>query len=667
MFLQETKEDMKTYDALMQPIKIGNVEIRNRVMTTAHLTNFGKDHNPSDQHVAYYGARAKGGTGLMVMGFPSVHPTSRNTGTDVDAFTDAVIPGLRALSDEVHKHGAKIFMQLGHSGRQQTGLWTRREIWAPSAIPCPLNGEMPKEMELEDIEEIIQGHADAAVRAKKGGMDGVEIHSGYGGYLLSSFQSPYMNRRDDEFGGSMENRMRFVLRVIDAVRAAVGADFVVGIQVQGHDYSPDGIDLPEAQAMARCYADTGKLDYMVVKASTYISGGMNIPDMQHPKKLWLPLADAIKEVVPELPIVAVGRINDADEAEQLIATGRVDLVAMTRQNIADPETANKLREGRGEDVRKCIACNQGCIDQVFKGQHVTCVHNPAAGFERELTDIRISDKPKRVVVVGGGPAGMKAAEIATRGGHDVTLFERRPQLGGQLRIAASLDGRSEIHEAVRWVARELDKLQVDVRLGQQATAEDVLALNPDVVIIATGSAPVKEIIGNKSFGIWETPGLDAPHVLNSWDVIEDNAQVGTSVLVVDDGEGGWKSAGLALELAGKGHSVKVSTPHTHIGARLGVFTQQKLTERILGSDIETLPYTTVRSVDGNSVQVVRGTKDVTLTGIDTVVLAGWHAPMTELYFQLKGKAARVERIGDALASRTMLEAFHEGERKARSI
>jgi mycofactocin system FadH/OYE family oxidoreductase 2 len=658
---------MNTYDALMQPIRIGNVEIRNRVMTTAHLTNFGKDHRPSDQHVAYYSARAKGGVGLMVMGFPSIHPTSRNTGRDVDAFTDDVIPGLKALTSEVHKHGAKIFMQLGHSGRQQTGLWTRREIWAPSSIPCPVNGEMPKEMEPEDIEEVIQAHADAALRAKAGGMDGVEIHSGYGGYLLSSFQSPYMNHRGDDFGGSMENRMRIVLRVIDAVRAAVGRDFVVGIQVQGHDYSPDGIELTEAKEMARRYADTGKLDYMVVKASTYYSGGQNIPDMQHPKKIWLPLAEAIKEAVPELPIVAVGRINNPDEAEELVANGRVDLIAMTRQHIADPETVNKLREGRVEDVRKCISCNQGCIDQVFKGQHVTCVHNPAAGFERELMEITLSDQRKRVVVVGGGPAGMKAAEIATRRGHNVTLFERRPQLGGQLRIAGSLEGRGEILEAVRWVERELGKLQVDVRLGHQATAEDVLALEPDVVVVATGSAPVKEIIGNKSFGVWTVPGLDAANVISSWDVIEDKAEVGNSVLVVDDGEGGWKSAGLALELAGKGHSVKVATPHTHIGAQLGVFTQQKLTERVFQSNIESLPYTTVRGIHGDSVDVVSRGKEDTLTGIDTVVLAGWHAPMTELYFQLKGKVTRVERIGDAIASRTMLEAFHEGERIARGV
>lgn len=523
-------------------------------------------------------------------------------------------------------------------------------------------------MEAEDVDEIVAAHAIGARHAKQGGMDGVEIHSGYGGYLLASFLSPFSNHRTDEYGGTLENRMRIVHRVVDAVRDEVGPGFLVGINLQGHDFSPGGLEVSDAQLIARSITATGKIDYVCVKAATYHEAHQNVPDMQHPKRLWEGLAAAVKAVV-DVPVIAVGRINDPHDAAEVLALGHADLVAMTRQHIADPETVAKIAEGRLDEIRPCIGCNQGCIDRLFAVTHSSCVHNPAAGYELELGigTLRTATVRRRVVVIGAGPAGLKAAETAARQGHEVILVERRSRTGGQLRIAAAIAGRGEIGGVVDHLDAMTAKYGVDVRLSWAPTADEVMALRPDHVIVATGSAPGSDIVGNLAQGIAVTPGLDQDHVLTTWDVLEDGAPVGRHVAVVDDGEGGWKGIGLALQFAGAGHHVDFLTPLPYVGSKLGAFTANLAVPRIHRSGIITHPFTTLTGVNGPRLDVVeRGTPGM-LGGVDTVVLAGWHRPVTELYFALKRLGAPVERIGDAVASRTMMEAVHEGERVARRV
>ena len=424
---------------LFEPIRLGNVEIRNRVVMTGHGTGLAENFLPSERHVAYYRERAMGGVGLIGMAFPQIHPTSQDVPGEPHAYNPAIVPGLQRIADAVHEYGARIVMQLGHGGRQGTSTFTERALWGPSNVPDPFNGEMPKEMEPEDIEEIIRAHAIGARHAKQGGMDGVEIHSGYGGYLLASFLSNFSNFRSDEYGGSLQNRMRIVLRVIEAIREEVGPDYLVGINLQGHDYSPGGLEPADAQAIARAMEATGGVDYICVKAATYYEANQNVPDMQHPKLIWASLAQAVKEAV-SLPVIAVGRINEPADAVSVLNNGQADLVAMTRQQIADPETVNKMREDRLDDIRRCIGCNQGCIDRLFKMTNATCVHNPAAGYELQLgiKTLKVAEHARRVVVVGAGPAGLKAAEVAARAGHQVILIERREHTGGQLRLAASI-------------------------------------------------------------------------------------------------------------------------------------------------------------------------------------------------------------------------------------
>ena len=505
-----------SYDALLSPFRLKHLELRNRVMMTAHVTNMAPLHLPTEQHVAYYRDRARGGIGLIVMGFPSVHPAGTNNVQEIAGYDPAIVPGLRAIAEAVHEYGTPIIAQLGHAGRQGNSAYTMRPLMAPSPIPCPLNREMPKAMEAEDLDEVVEGHALAAGHVQAAGLDGVEIHSAYGGYLLSSFLSPYMNEREDEYGGDLDGRMRLPLRVVHAVRDRVGPDYIVGMQINGDDFSPGGIELPEAQVIAQRLIATGALDYLVVKGSTYFVADQNVPDWQHERALWLPLAAGIKEAVGAFPVFAVGRINDPDEANAVIERGQADMVAMTRQHIADPETVRKLVEGRREDVRGCISCNQGCLDMLPKGRHITCVHNPAAGYEAELGigTLRPADAPRRVVVVGGGPAGMKVAEIAARRGHEVRLLERRDDLGGQVRLAGNVPGREEVREVVRYLETQVRKLGVDVRCGVTATADDEALADADAVVVATGSQPVRRLIGVRSYQLDGVPGLDLPHVLD---------------------------------------------------------------------------------------------------------------------------------------------------------
>lgn len=655
-------------ERLFEPIKLRDVEVRNRVVMTGHGTGMAKDYLPTEQHVAYYRERARGGVGLIGMAFPQIHPTSQDVPGEPRAYDPAIVPGMRAIAEAVREHGARIVMQLGHGGRQGHSTFTERALWAPSSIPCPFNLEMPKEMETEDIEEIIEGHVLGARHAKQAGMDGVEIHSGYGGYLLASFLSNFSNDRSDEYGGSLENRMRIVLRTVQAVRDEVGPDYLLGINLQGHDFSPRGLEPGDAQKIAASLAATGAIDYIVVKAATYFEAHQNVPDMQHEKALWAPLAAAVREAVP-IPVIAVGRINNADDAERILRDGAADMVAMTRQQIADPETVNKIRAGRIGDIRPCIACNQGCIDRLFDLQHSSCVHNPAAGYELELGHgtLRPADPPGHIVVLGAGPAGMKAAEVAARRGHCVTLLERRPVTGGQLRLAAKVRGRAEIGGVIEYLDRQLAQLEIDLRLEQDLGAAEIGALEPTHVIVATGSAPNGQIIGNRARGIMETPGLQQDQVLSVWDVLEDGKEIGQRVLIVDDGEGSWKSVGLALDLDASGHEVEFVTALPHAAAKLGPFSAQLAMKRLFQSGARMRAFTTLLAVEGRAARLLEQGKEHVAEDLDTIILAGWHQPVTDPYFELKAAGVPVSRIGDAVASRTMMEAVHEGERTARRV
>jgi 2,4-dienoyl-CoA reductase-like NADH-dependent reductase (Old Yellow Enzyme family) len=658
------------YEALLTPFELRHLRLRNRVMMTAHVTNMAPLHEPTEQHVAYYRDRARGGIGLIVMGFPAVHPAGVNNAQEIAGYDPRIVPGLRSIADAVHEHDTPIIAQLGHAGRQANSAYTMQPLMAPSAIPCPVNREMPKAMEPEDLDEVVKAHALTAGLVRESGMDGVEIHSAYGGYLLSSFLSPYMNERDDEYGGSLDDRLRLPLRVVHAVRERVGPDYVVGMQINGHDFSPGGLELPDAQVIAQRLVATGALDYLVIKGSTYFVADQNVPDWQHPRALWLPLAAGVKQAVGEFPVFAVGRLDDPAQANEVIERGQADMVAMTRQHISDPETVRKLVEGRPEDVRGCISCNQGCLDMLAKGRHITCVQNPAAGYERELGigTLKAAEAPRRVVVIGAGPAGLKVAETAARRGHDVRLVERRERVGGQVRLASTVPGREEIGEVVRHLETQVDKLDIDLRCGVTVQdADDELLRDADEIVVTTGSRPVPRLIGVRSHQLEDVAGLEESHVLDSWDLLERGVVPGHSVLVVDDGEGGWKALSIAAHLARTGHAVQLATPLPFVAAGLGPYSIGPYMRTVFDLGIVTHPFTIVRAVTPTAVELIKESRPATLEGLDSVVLCGWHEPVDDLYFDLKRRGVPVGRAGDAVAARTIMHAIHEAERVARAL
>ena len=420
---------------------------------------------------------------------------------------------------------------------------------------------------------------------------------------MAQFLSPYANHRADEWGGSLENRMRFLKEIAERVRKAVGHDFVLGMQISGDEFTPGGLSLDDYEVIVREIERSIAINYITVKACTYYCANLIVPGMQHPLGLWVPLASAIRETVERLPIFCVGRINSPLLAERIIAEGHADMMGMTRQHIADPETMNKTKEGRVDDIRECIACNQGCIDTIYKGHHLTCIHNPAAGYERELGIGTLDPAAERnnVIVIGAGPGGMKVAETAARRGHQVTLIEKNEHLGGRVLLAAKVPYREEFRGIIRYLEHQLSKLPVEIRTGQDATAASVCALAQDAVVVATGSVPRK--LGYESLrpDIREHNGIHQPNVLTCVEALQYDDRVGQRVLVVEDGESKWKVLSTAIYFAGQGKEVEIVTPLFYAGTRIGAMSVGPLYTKLFELGVKMTPLTGFKSIHGKTV------------------------------------------------------------------
>ena len=658
------------FQHLFTPLKIKNVTFKNRIMITGHGTLMGATGVPSERLIDYYVERAKGGVGLLVAEFATVHPgyTSVLCGCN-----ESLIPEFQKMTKAVKSHGTAIIEQIGHIGRQR--LPGQRLTWAPSAMPCPffdLIGLTPKTIEIEEIKEVVELFGKSARNVREMGFDGVEIHSLYGNYLIGGFLSPYSNKRTDEYGGSFENRMRIVYEVIDSVRNAVGDDYLVGMQLNGDDLVAGGLTMEDYQEIARLIDATGKIDYLTIKAGTYWTPNMVVPDMQHPLGIWVPYASGIKEVTSNAYIFAVGRINDPVYGEKILADGHADMVAMCRAHIADPEIANKAKEGRLEDIRPCVACNDGCWGMLWGG--FGCVHNPAAAHEKELGvgTLKPATSPKNIMVIGGGPGGLKAAEIAARRGHKVTLYEKDAQLGGQIRIAAKGAGRAELEGITRYLIIQVEKLGVDIKLNTEVTAEMVMKSGADEVILATGSTPRRvSFTGIPPYDPENPvpPGMDQDNVLTHWQLLKDDMPVGQKVIVADDGEAHWKGVSIAELLIDQGKEVEMIGPHDHLGYDITAERRMPLLRRVLKKGLVYTPYTMIKGIEGNTVNVynIHSRQERTIEGVDNVVLAYYNKANEDLYFELKGKVKELHRIGDCVAPRLSGDAIREGEMLARKL
>jgi mycofactocin system FadH/OYE family oxidoreductase 2 len=637
---------------LFSPLQLGRVTVANRVSFSAHLTNLADDGLPTERLIDYHVARARGGTGLIITEEQSVHPTDRAYEHLIEAFLPEVIPLYRRWTAAVHEYDTRIFAQLNHNGQQCSGAYSRLPVWAPSPIPDVLYRETPKAMEPEDIVEVIDHFARSAVHVREGGFDGVELQFGHSS-LARQFMSPLTNFRGDEYGGGFDERMRFPLEVVAAVREAVGADFTLGVRLCADELIPGGLTLDDSKLIAQRLQGTGQLDFFNLTLATfynlYLVGG----PMHMPLGYAVPLAAGIKEV-STLPVFATGRINDPAMAERVLADGQADMIGVVRGQIADPDFVAKAREGRTEEIRYCIACNQNCYGRVGLNRPIGCVQNPSVGCEASEGEhhVRPALRKKRVMVVGGGPAGMWAAKIATLRGHEVTLYERGDELGGQVLLAAKGAGRDEFGVLARNERKQLAALEVPVEYGVEVTADFVRARQPDAVIVATGSRPKACPVG----------GADGPAVFNIWQVLGDEAELGERVLLIDY-DGHHQATATAEFLAELGKTVHVITSSLFVGSELGPSQDLYLSrQRLLQKGVTFTPDFAVMEIAGTEVKGfnVYSNEWDSFGGYDSIVTAMGNDADDSLYFALKGAAPDLVRVGDCVAPRRVDMAILEG-------
>jgi mycofactocin system FadH/OYE family oxidoreductase 2 len=652
---------VSTYRYLFSPLKIGSVVVPNRINFAAHLTNLSENHRISDAHIYYYRERARGGCGLITTEELTVHPSDLAYDKLVDAFNPDVIPGFQQLTGTIHEYETRIFAQLNHNGMQADGKISRLPVWGPSPGKDPLFRETAKEMEIEDIRECIEFFAKSARHVVEGGFDGIELQLGHSS-LIRQFLSPATNHRQDEYGGSFENRLRFALEVVDAVCSTVGGDFTLGVRLNADEMHPKGgLTHEDAKRVALELEARGKIDFIDISLGTFQNLFLVEGSMHTPLAYAVPLSAGIRSVV-DIPVYASNRINDPHLSEKILEDGRGDMVNMVRALIADPQLPNKAREGRDDDIRHCIACNQGCIGRMGMGYTIGCMQTPAAGNEKKLgigTLIRCKI-PKKVVIVGAGPAGLEAARVAALRKHHVILFEKKEEVGGQNLLAAKVAGRQEIQGVTRWLVSQIEKLDIDLRSGLEATVETVLVENPDAVVVATGSVP-KE----KPFpGEYSSPG-----VITTWQILTGEVQAGPKVLFIDL-NGHHHGTGTAEFLADRGKSVHVLTPALFQGSALGPLQDLYLArQRLAEKGVTCTPDIAVLEIQGTLVKGlnVYSNEMIDFDGYDTVVLAAGNIAADELYFALKDRVKAIYRIGDCVAPRLTDMAIADGQRIGRLL
>jgi mycofactocin system FadH/OYE family oxidoreductase 2 len=646
-----------THRHLLTPLPLGPLTLRNRVVFSAHLTNSARGGLPTEQHIAYYEARAKGGAGLIITEEHSTHPSDWPYEKLIQGYRPEVIPHYRKLTDAVHTHGSVILAQLNHNGGQGSGMYSRQPVLAPSPVADPLFREVPKAVDPAEIAELVAGFATTAEHCRRGGFDGVEIQCSQAS-IVRAFLSPDTNRRTDRYGGTLANRARFLLEIVASVRAALGPDPVLGVRLTGEELIENGIHLDEAVEVAAMVEACGQVDYintsigMATQTLHLIEGSMAVP---RGYALFIP--NAIRRRVT-LPVIGVGRFTDPEQADLAIEEGHCDLVGVVRGQIADPDFAVKAAAGRSGEIRTCLSCNQECIGRVGLGRWLGCVENPRAG--RESVPLPMPRRRGlRVSVVGGGPAGLQAAATAAQRGHRVTLFERDASTGGQVRAAAGAAGRAEFGELVRNLEAECERSGVEVRTGVEVDADLLRSLAPDAVIIATGARPRR-------------PGWagESARVVDVRDVLEGRVEPGGRVLVIDE-LGFHQATSVAESLAERGCVVTVATNGMIVGQDLGLTLdmegwQRRAHRKGIAQLTDLVPMSVAAAPEaGVRVALLHHPTGITSEPeFDWVVCAVHQQPEDRLWKQLAGSEFEVHRIGDALTPRRADAAVREGHRVA---
>ena len=659
-----------TNDQLFDPISIGNLELKNRILMPAMHLNMCRKFVVTEQLINFYVERAKGGVGLISVGYATVDELSGLPG-NIGAHNDAFIPGLTQLATAIKNQGAAACVQLNHAGRYNFSMFLGgKKPVAPSPIASRLTGETPQELELDEIQTTIQRFADAAGRVKASGFDAVEILAGTG-YLISEFLSPLTNQRQDQYGGSLENRMRFGLEVIQAVKAKTGDNFPLVVRINGNDFMPGGIGREELKAFAVKLAEAGT-DALCINVGWHEA---QVPQIvtKVPRGVFAYLARDIRTEV-KIPVIASHRINDPDVARHLIGAGFCDMVAMGRALIADPQLPNKALNHRENKIVHCVACAQGCFDNLFKMKSVECLCNPRAGKEEE-TRVKMTDHPRKVLVVGGGAAGMSAAIAAAEQGHQVALYEKTLKLGGQLHLAGAPPGREEFVVLATDLQQQLADLKVQVVLNSKVDAQLLAEEKPDVLFLATGGEPTCPNI----------PGADLPHVVQAWDVLAGKMVAGEKIAIIGGGAVGVETAlFLAEQGTLSGEELKFLLVHQaetaeelyrlatvgntqvsliemvdKLGTNFGKSTRWSMLQDVKRSAIATHTEAKVLEITPTGVVIEQADQQLTIEA-DTVVLAVG----TKAFNPLQKIAAELhipcEVVGDAKQPAMVFDAIHQG-------
>ena len=640
---------------VLTPIEIGGVRIKNRVFLPGHTTNFGINNLPTERNAAYLSARAAGGTGLIITEAIRVHPTSAGRSSTLGSSDDSCIPSFRKLTDAVHDNGAAIFAQIMHAGRQANGDATHTSAWSSSAIAWTKGGQTPHVMSEADIATMVSAFGKSALRMKSAGFDGLEVHLGHG-HLIQQFLSPASNSRDDRYGGSIENRMRFAVEVLKEVYLRAPG-MAVGVRFSADEFLPDGLGPDQMLEVIAKLNEQFDLKFLHVSHSAYHGSftiATQIADMSFPHAPYRSHASLFKNAFPQIPLLAVCRLDTVSEASELIDSGEADMVGLARPQIADPEIVNKFATNRDSEVRSCIACNQECIGRVEKNLPISCVVNPEVGAEKKWIEIRkIKPVKKSVLVVGGGPAGMSAAISSHNAGHSVTLVEAGPALGGQVLLTRTLAKRQRFGLLIAELAEKTMQSGITLKLNTRISDSSEILNDFDTVIVATGANFVVRNFGDDAL-------VTAADVAIK-EFAQRKSTSNEEVIIVDE-QGTWIAASIAEQLASNGFRVHVVSPTPSLFSQITTYSRLALIPRLKSLGVSMYLASEVK-MEGKSaiIQNSLNGEQTQIAHVLTLIDCGPRQANDALYQQAPiGESSRIHVIGDALSPRTVAEATFEG-------
>ncbi|MRG84853.1 oxidoreductase [Salinibacillus xinjiangensis] len=645
----------RNFEKLFSPINVGSKTLSNRITMAEVLNNYGEKHEPTMRQAKFYGERAKGGVAMIVTEGFSVHPTSLPQPQVPIAYTEENIDKFKMIADEVHKYDTVLLGQLWHVGRQQ--LWSpTMSSWGVSELPCPLSDAVPHAMTVEEIKEIEDSFVSSAINLSKAGFDGVSLHGAHG-YLITQFLSKWTNKRKDEYGGSLENRTRFIVNIVNKIKENCGKDFIVGIKLTVHEYVEGGLDLTESKNIVQYLNEKCALDYYGVSQGNFShSLEYHVPDMHLGETPFIHLTEEIKKVAGDTPVLGLGKITNPNIAEHLLHEGKLDLVGMGRALISDAELPNKAKTGDVKGIRECNSCNV-CWGEIHSGKPMVCIHNPSVGNEKDygIGTLIKTKTPKKVMVIGGGPAGLEAASIAAERGHNVHLFEKESNLGGQLRRAIEIPGREELIKTLNYLTYKVKSNDVNVYLDTIVDETLVDEITPDVVLYAAGSNQEIPDHENKNYSIYSYEEAVAKNIWNG------------SVLIFED-DGDIPPYSLTEKIAKSASEVTILTKKAKIAHNVNYVSWLGVNRRL--RKYENIDYITgykINKLNKNDIEIEHtfggSKKDIAYNHVIYIT----KNKSNHALFKKISKKYRSYNIGDSYAPRKVLAAIHEAHRLARSI